>query len=84
MLRAVSSSSSYFSWVNILGGNLEPLNGSQNQGLNKIPARKRKPSPEFLTALNLLADSYVKTAQSVGPGERPKSKPTLPKAELNH
>ena len=63
---------------------MEPLNGSQNQGLNKIPARKRKPSPEFLTALNLLADSYVKTAQSVGSGERPKSKTIQPKAELNH
>lgn len=70
--------------VNIQGGNLEPLNAGQNQASNKIPARKRKPSPEFLTALNLLADSYVKTTQSMSPSERPKAKTTQPKAELNH
>jgi len=70
--------------VNILGGNLEPLNAGQNQASNKIPARKRRPSPEFLTALNLLADSYVKSPQSMTSTEPPKAKSNQPKAELNH
>ena len=53
-------------------------------GPKNIPARKRKPSPEFLIALNLLADSYVKTSPLKSQGERPKSKKVQPKAELNH
>lgn len=53
-------------------------------GPNKIPARKRKPTPEFLTALNLLADSYVVVTNPKSVNERSKSKNPQPKAELNH
>ena len=63
---------------------MEPLNGAQPMGPNKIPARKRKPTPEFLTALNLLADSYVVVTNPKSVNERSKSKNAQPKAELNH
>lgn len=52
---------------------MEPLNGGPALGPSKIPARKRKPSPEFLTALNLLADSYVVSTPAKGTMEPPRS-----------
>lgn len=63
---------------------MEPLNGGPSVGpSNKIPARKRKPSPEFLTALNLLADSYVVGTSPKSLIEPPKSAAGPAKVEAN-
>ena len=62
---------------------MEPLNGGPALGPNKIPARKRKPGPEFLTALNLLADSYVVATSNKTLIEPPKSSAAPVKVEVN-
>jgi len=51
---------------------LEPLNPTQAPPVSGPIPRKRKASGEFLTALNLLADTYGQSAQLKQAGERPK------------
>ena len=52
------------------GEALESVNSAPPLGSGPLPSRRRKATGEFLNALNLLADSYIKTVKAPRQADR--------------